>query len=373
MSVDGAQRIVAIDGARGAAMLFSCLAHFAWWIELAYPLTCGVLSSIGMIATPTFLVLSGAMTGILLSRDRADIARVKFKLLNRGLFLLTFGHLLVALTEWHRHGSLVRAIAGASVVDEIGLAMTLAGVFAHTLSQPSARRAAGVGAVIALFVCWAVIQYAPAQREWSVLATRALLGARVTDMYGPTYLAPTLQYIAIFALGLSLSDVLMEHRSAAARFTQYGLLLVLTAITARLLRYALDHGLTAGAPLGVDQAFALSGKIPPTPAYLAFYGGLGLAMIGGFIAAWRRGWPYAHAVLQWLAVIGRASLFAFVLQYFLYWTLPDWMGIRPGPWSGLIYVANVLLLWFACRAWTALGGNRLLTVGLRPRIALASS
>src|SRR3954471_11239631 len=98
------QRIVPVDAARGSVMLFSCLAHFAWWIHGTYPAASDRLAAIGMVATPTFLMISGAMVGLLCVKAVRTGTDLKSQLFNRGLFLLTVGHLLIALAEAHVGG-----------------------------------------------------------------------------------------------------------------------------------------------------------------------------------------------------------------------------------------------------------------------------
>ena len=37
MNNSGSNRILPVDATRGMVMLFSCLAHFSWWIHATYP------------------------------------------------------------------------------------------------------------------------------------------------------------------------------------------------------------------------------------------------------------------------------------------------------------------------------------------------
>ena len=66
-STYGSSRVASIDSARGAAMLFVCLAHFA----NAYQFVSGADASgmylvlIGMVASPTFVIVSGFVAGFL--------------------------------------------------------------------------------------------------------------------------------------------------------------------------------------------------------------------------------------------------------------------------------------------------------------------
>jgi hypothetical protein len=78
----------------------------------------------------------------------------------------------------------------------------------------------------------------------------------------------------------------------------------------------------------------------------------------------RRG---SRAMLEWIAVIGRASLFVFVLQYFLFWTLPDLLGIHPGRFAAVFFIGNVLLIRVLAGIWGRLRGNRWMTLGIKLR------
>lgn len=65
-ATDGAdRRLGAVDAARGAAMLLVCLSHFAdAYVELfGYGSTYERLDLVVMIASPPFMLLSGAMLG----------------------------------------------------------------------------------------------------------------------------------------------------------------------------------------------------------------------------------------------------------------------------------------------------------------------
>jgi hypothetical protein len=54
----------------------------------------------------------------------------------------------------------------------------------------------------------------------------------------------------------------------------------------------------------------------------------------------------------------------FILQYFVVWTLPDWLGILPGRSAPLVFIAELGLLWMCAKVWLAVGGNRWMTLGI---------
>jgi uncharacterized membrane protein len=349
------QRILPIDAARGAVMLFSCLAHFAWWIHPAYPDASALLSGVGMVATPTFLLISGAMVGMLCAVPRPD-RDLKSQLFNRGLFLLTVGHLLIASAEAHSNGGFSHTLRGITVVDEIGLATLVAAFYLPQLARfDNCVRLAQLAAL--------------------VLALGAVINWIWLGLQFPTQ-APVVRHLAIYALGLPLGHYLADFArgkvaaaAVAVRLLSMGALLALSAFALRGLRWFFDHDLAVQS-VALDLTFKITEKSPPSPAYLLFFGGCALLLLGVTFSGVLPGRPrgehaVTQAILHWLAVIGRASLFVFVLQYFLYWTLPDLLGIQPGRHAVLLFAGNVLLIRLAAGFWTRWRGNRWLTLGIK--------
>jgi uncharacterized membrane protein len=364
-------RIAPVDAARGAAMILSCLAHFAWWLQPASQGTTDVLAGIAMIATPMFLLLSGTMTGLLLSGGEQGRVPVRYVLLNRGLFLLIFGHVLVSLAEAHRSGGILRTLPAASIVDDIGLALVFIGIFQASLSQERTRTVVARVALAAYAFVWIALLMWPAEPNSVLVVKQALIGPNPHPTALSTYTAPSLQYLTFYFMGLPLGDIVRhamarpdyENRLARSAF-KAGAVLVGGVLVLRMFRVLIDR---AGAAPSLDWTLSITAKIPPSPAYLAFYVGLALFIISGlFRLAQRRG-PLGLALIAWLAVIGRASLFCFVLQYFLVWTLPDLLNLRPSLAAApALFIAVIAILWLAARAWMRLRGNRWFTVGLKP-------
>src|SRR5687767_2506611 len=71
-------RLRGIDAARGAAMAFVCLSHFG--LEYFRPFggaTAQVtMYRIGMVASPTFMLISGMMLGLLYGSRREEFGRL---------------------------------------------------------------------------------------------------------------------------------------------------------------------------------------------------------------------------------------------------------------------------------------------------------
>jgi uncharacterized membrane protein len=96
----GSSRVASIDAARGSAMLFVCLAHFTnVYFFLNGKEDIGIyLVLIGMVASPTFVTVSGLVAGFLAVTRQSSFTRLRLKLIDRGFFLLLVGHLVLSLS-----------------------------------------------------------------------------------------------------------------------------------------------------------------------------------------------------------------------------------------------------------------------------------
>jgi hypothetical protein len=350
-------------------MLFSCLAHFAWWLHAVYPSASANLATIGMVATPSFLLISGAMVGLLASTS-TDLHQLKIKLLNRGLFLLTIGHALISLAEAHQDGGLLLTIRNATVVDEIGLATLIASLSLPFLAdEHRAWRVATFG-IAAFSISWCIVLFWHPTSHASIVAKQVLWGGDAIGRGLNVYTSPTLQYLSIYAIGIPMGHLLRRHRrpsgttdTLAANALAAGLFLSAGALMWHLGADALASHLNAQwAQRALTMSFRISHKMPPTPLYLVFYAGVSLLLTGTLLTLSTR--DIASWLTTRLATIGRASLFVFVLQYFLYWTLPDLLGISVNRWCALVFIVNVLLIYHAAATWVRYGGNRWLTFGI---------
>jgi hypothetical protein len=267
-------------------------------------------------------------------------------------------------------GGISRTLRGVTVVDGIGLCTLIAAFFVPQLgSRKLCNAIAGVAALV-LGLAWLVNLFWLPAAPGMLVADEILVGGNVT-VRNFTAHTPLLQNLAIYCVGLPLGHFFASYvrrevslRTVAVHFASVGALLVSAALALRVVRYAFDH-----VPMlhssAMDLTLKITEKTPPSPAYLLFFGGCGLLLIGSMfrLAAGQRAWE--RASLEWSAVIGRASLLIFVLQYFLFWTLPDLLNIQPNKLSALLFIANVLLIRYVAGAWGRLRGNRWMTFGIK--------
>jgi uncharacterized membrane protein len=382
-----ARRIDTLDVARGTAMLFVCLSHFAYnflapgihpGISPLLGASATIATTISMVASPTFMSLSGVVFGILYRLEPTGMPQLRRKLIDRGLFLLLIGHFLQvpAYAEPGRMGEALRVLF---ITDVIGFSI-IVGPTLVTRMSPKRRLVVGLALLLLSWIADAA--WAPhsglANAAWAphpggtLVLVRYLFGASVL----PTFVGfPIVPWFAVYLLATVLGERIGEDvrrggwRRADASLLRFGLIATTTGVfvmvTVHVAR-ALDVGLA--------QAHAMNGlhlnqKFPPGPVYLLTFGGLGLVLMSrAFAIASRQPFRYLSASL---ATLGRASFFVFVLQGYVYYLAIPAIGLPyPQLWP-LYYTATVLLFVAASMLWNAMDGNRFLSVGLFRTVPIA--
>src|SRR4051812_29399227 len=119
------KRVGSIDAARGAAMLFVFLSHFTaayFWPDGPFEVA-SYLATASMVASPTFVVVSGMVIGFLAVTDPPGFPTLRIKLLDRGLFVLIVGHFLLVLTTRSGFADLGHAYRTSFITDAIAVAI----------------------------------------------------------------------------------------------------------------------------------------------------------------------------------------------------------------------------------------------------------
>ena len=73
--------------------------------------------------------------------------------------------------------------------------------------------------------------------------------------------------------------------------------------------------------------------------------------------------PVLQRVIGLMATIGQVSLFVFILQYYIYFSLLYSLHLRPGHYWPLYFLISVALIIMAALFWHRRGLNRFITVG----------
>jgi uncharacterized membrane protein len=356
----------AIDAARGIAMVLVCVSHVRVHFAEAAPSLYFLLTSITRIATPTFLLLSGFVAAYVLANGNRY---TRIALIDRGLFVLLAGHFLLNLDDLRYNGLEQWILGRVTITDAIGICLVCA-VALHRL--PAAVLAA-LGAALAV-LSWPIAMTLTFESPAARYLATALFDLRSES--NALIDAAIVPYLGLFVIGMAFSKMSLAKlrsrdfdpiaRSLAIR----GISALGIVAAAILIWFALklleltpdDPAIAELARKGLDPR----SKLPPSPAYLLFYGGCGLLLTAWCLIAKPR--VVMRPFVGWASTIGRASLMSFVLQNWLLKLAPALFGFEDSTsiifWTAYLCGAVAILYWAASR-WNAIGANRFLTLGLR--------
>lgn len=361
-----AERLSGIDAARGIAMVLVCLSHIRHHFQ-DLPAIYALMTYVTRVATPTFLLLSGFVAAHVLSSRRGG-ARVA--VVDRALCVLIVGHLLLNIEQLPQVGLNAWLFARVTVTDAIAISLIVGALCARW----SAGWLLGVGATLAI-ASWPIA--INANTDWSVGHYLLVVLFDVRSNQSELVDAAIAPYLGVFLTGMALSksatDLIAsrQHALLARRLIGIGVVAIGAVFIAALIWFAFKdtaHQLlnSPEAIVWLRQTLNPMQKLPPSPAYLFLYGGVGLLIAATCLL----GRPEAllGPVVRWASTVGRASLMAFVTQDWLLRTTPVLLGfdhlLNPLFWIAYLIVVVSLLYWLAVR-WDAMRANRLLTVGLK--------
>ena len=359
-------RLSGIDAARGIAMLLVCLSHIRYHFE-AMPEVYTALTLVTRAATPTFLLLSGFVAAIVLA---AGGARARIALIDRALCVLIVGHLLLNLEQVTQVDLSQWLFGRVTVTDAIAVCLIMAAI----CWRVPAYALLLLGTVFAL-ISWPIAMSASVHNSAAEYLMTALFNIR--SAHTSLVDAALVPYLGVFLIGMGLStamkeDVQQRRTTALARrlFVTSAGSIAAVALSALLWHFFKDaiNSSIASPELAatVRQTLDPRQKLPPSPGYLLFYSGVGLAIAGVCLSGRPR--ALVAPVVAWTAVLGRASLMAFVVQDWLLRFVPIVFGFddfqNSAFWICYLLLAVLTLHWLASR-WDAARGNRFLTVGLK--------
>ncbi len=346
-------------------MLFVCLSHFALEYFRPFPdrPEGSWLLLISLVASPTFMLVSGMMAGLLATTKGARFAGTRSSLASRGIFLLTVGHLLIVLACVPRYG-LADAVWRGFITDAIGAAIII-GPWLVVRFGRTARLMLALALYSAATLLAAV--WLPESDLIAVLRY-VLVGPFAGRVEHANF--PVLQWLSVYVAGTVLGGLLGDVRQDERRRTSFDRSLALIGVAAVVLAVSLkmgywvvrDAGLAGDANAFVYALSSPSQKFPPGPVYLMLFGGAGLVLTACMLMLDRRG--AFVPVLEWLAVFGRASLFVFLLQFYVYY-VGVYLLALPFSWLWpLYYGLTIWVLHLAGRWWLDRGYNRWFDVRL---------
>lgn len=357
-------------------MLFACLSHFA--VNFLRPAKntditpllarIGALASlISMIATPTFMIVSGCVIGCLYALDPGRMPALRRKLLDRGFFLLLVGHVL-QVPAYAERGHVNAGLQLSLITDVIGVAIILGPAL---VLRTSSLRRLSIGSLL-IVLSWALSGWEPRSAVGMFFGRYALGTALPGEFVG----SPLLPWIGVYLLatvlgerigrsGHHLSGPDVEHLLARLGAILLGCGIITgIAVAMATLRQPLpvESQAFSGRHPALHVFFGTIKKFPPGPVYLSIFSGASLLLIATAFRIARD--PRLNAITRPLVSLGRASFFIFVLQAYVYYVmLPVARLPYPTLWPVYYALTIVGFLW-ASTIWNRCDGNRFLTVGL---------
>lgn len=368
------QRYGFIDEARGGAMFMVFVTHFAWiyFVDGEHPRQQGLLMFVAQIATPTFMMLSGLLASFIAALRPDSFERLRWKLLDRGVFMLTIGHLIILLGYIPYAGGIDHAIRYAQITDAIAVAII---VGPWLITRLSAR--ARFILAITIYVAGGAVTlwWHPSSAALGFLK-QTLVGEVVPGRGFWNYHFPVLPWLAVYLVGTTLGGRLAGYMrqgdvDGAARWLwRLGWATFPAAVALRGTAALMER---AGAAGGAEMhaLFSLSNKLPPTPGYLLFFGGLALLFMRGALLLERAGG--LPRFRRTCAMLGRTSLFVFILQELVYVGGFSLLRLPYTPFWPVYLVLSVALIVSIARVWDQRGLMRLMTVGLERRLEPAAT
>jgi uncharacterized membrane protein len=367
-------RIASIDAARGAAMLFVCLAHFsnAYFFVSGADAMGMYLVIVGMIASPTFVTVSGLVAGFLAVTRSKSFAQLRYKLIDRGLFLLIVGHAILALSGALAGSGFVHAYQVGYITDVVGFAVVV-GPWVVTLLKPKPRLLLAAGVFV---TSWLAVFFWDPSGGLAGAAKQYLIGvSHSEDSTRGDF--PVLPWFAVYLAGTVIGERLGEYYRANKEqvghlmLAKLGAVALTLGVAAKVALYSIRVAAPTLEHVHPLLMFSVSSyqKFPPGPVYLVLFGGAGMLLVAGILEAGRRGiQPF---LLNQLRQVGLASLFVYILQFYVYVVVVRSLRLPYSPFWPFLFLLSIVFLAKAAAVWNARDGNRFLTVGVGALFTMA--
>lgn len=349
-------------------MLFVCLSHFTgdYLLRTGPTQLADYLGAVSMIASPTFVIVSGMVVGFLARTNPNGFAQLRVKLVDRGIFLLLFGHLFLTLTEIPAPANFAHVYRTSFITDAIGVSIIF-GPWLVASVRPQRRIALAAMIFIAnwlLIAFWHPVGVASVAKTYLIGLTGDAGQVSVIPVFPivPWFAV----YLAATVLGGRIGTMYLrdERRAAHELIAGIGISSVIPAgvfYAVIMTLRASDKGYAH-----LSSAFltlvSIYGKFPPGIVYLGFFGGAGLLLLAIVFEIDRK--AKMAVVMQTLRSMGRASLLIFTVQYALYRSVLPHLHLPYTPLWPLLFALSIILLAWLATIWENHDGNRFLSVGI---------
>lgn len=365
------ERVGSIDAARGAAMLFVCLAHFTNSYHFVSgsevtQVTGAYLLAIAMLASPTLILVSGSVTGFLYVTRRNSFDYLRHRLLDRGVFLILIAHPILASSGWFTPEGLATTMKQGYITDVIAIAI----MCGPTLVEKLRSRNRLLLAALLFSLDWvAIVAWGP-QSHAAALFKHYFIGIIDPLAYGINFSAfPVVPWFALYLVGTVIGERLGSlyrtegKRRGHAFLTRLSFASAGLGIAAKTLVVLLKHsGTFSLLHPNVMRLLSSYQKFPPGPVYALFYSGIGLVVIAAILEADRRG--HFKFLIGQLRQIGEASLVVYATQFYVYSVIVRGLHLPYSPLWPIAFLLTIEFLALCATYWNTRLGNHLLTVGL---------
>jgi hypothetical protein len=360
------QRMNFIDSARGVAMLFVFIGHFGWIYSLKLGIKTGrpmISEHFGLLASPAFIIISGLVVGFL-SIARKNFTETRIKIIDRGIFLLSTGHLIMILSHVALFPAVDELWRYGLITDTIGLCLIIVSI---AVSRMTYRKIFITG--ISLFIMnWFVMMFWQPDNNYLVALKEIFCGVYKTKVIRFSF--PFLPWLGLFMVGSSVGIRIANYKKLG-RPNEISVFLLKSAFISLFCALAIKIIYKAICYLcefaNNEMLYSLIAdpyqRFPPSPVYFLFNAAQTYLIM--YLIFHIEEKKLAKKLLDTTAMIGKTSLFVFVLQYYIYYIAfyitPNILPLKFF-WP-LYFFTSVILIIVLAKWWIARGYNRLLTVG----------
>jgi hypothetical protein len=342
---------------RGLTMLMVLVSHFGVaYFEPAGAWQLGhVARTIAWPSSQIFILLSGVTIGLLKEEQPGGFDRSAVRIIDRGIFLLLPGHVLILIAHYWVGLSIGPDTRWVFITDAIGTCLVLGPLAVTRLSQ-AGRVVLGL-ALIGL--SWlAYVEWRPAGPLQDL--SKAVLFGELAQ--GAVF--PVIPWFGTFLVATTIGARLSGWRRDGQPAWAFLLVLGGSAVSVGLLAHLAAHH----QPGLVGQLVNLRQKYPPGPLFLSTGAGVGLALLA---AAERVAACCVLPVLmRGLAFVGRSSLVTFIIQYYVYYVGLFLLHLPMSRlWPCYLLISAMIVLGLAW-LWQNMLGKDYLTVGLPVLVAI---
>ena len=350
-------------------MLFVCLAHFAnSYLFVSGADDVGVyVVRVSMLASPTFVTVSGLVAGFLAVTRTSSFTRLRRKLLDRGAFLLLVGHGVLALSGVATGQGFATAYRVGYITDAIGFAV-MVGPWLVASVRPRSRLLLAA-LVFALSWC-AVFWWMPHEAIAAGVKHYFIGNQNPGDFTRGNF--PLIPWLAVYLAGTVIGERLGNYYVGKKEgrghlfLARVGIVSIGLAMAVKIGEILFRNSVPVFTQVHPDVVSFLSSyqKFPPGPFYVTFFGGVGIVLVAGILEAGRRGMQ--PLLLNQLRQIGLASLFIYILEFYLYGVVFRGLRLPYTPLWPVLFLVSIVILAKAAASWNEREGNRYLTVGIDP-------